>query len=175
MKNILLLIFVLFVACNKGKSTENPSKIRESIATSTTDLSSGTEFKPVTNPTWTEEFMELVNDHRRSLGQRAIVHDEGLKEIARLHSENMAQGTVSFGHTGFSSRCSEGREALGGGNWCGENVASGQRSPQEVFTSWINSSGHRANIESERATHSGFSWARSASGKYYWTHLFIEH
>jgi uncharacterized protein YkwD len=175
MKNILLLIFVLFVACNKSKSTEELSEIRESIGTSTSDPAPGTEVKPFTNPTWTEEFMELVNDHRRSLGQRAILHDEELEEIARLHSEHMAQGTVSFGHTGFSSRCSEGRDALGGGNWCGENVAFGQRSPQEVFTSWINSSGHRANIESERATHSGFSYARSSSGKYYWTHLFIEH
>ena len=28
----------------------------------------------------------------------------------------------------------------------GENIAKGQRTPQEVMNSWMNSSGHRANI-----------------------------
>lgn len=130
---------------------------------------------PVVTETWTEEFMGYVNDHRRSIGLRALIHNDDMGDIARIHSENMAYGKVAFGHTGFSSRCSEARAALGGGNWCGENVAAGQKTPRDAFNSWMNSSGHRANIESSRASHTGFGYAKSSTGKYYWTQIFLEH
>ncbi len=119
--------------------------------------------------------MDLVNDHRASIGLRALIHDDEMGTIARTHSQNMASGAVAFGHTGFSSRCSASKTALGGGNWCGENVAAGQTTPKAAFTSWMNSSGHRANIEQGRATHTGFGYAKSSSGKYYWTQIFVEH
>lgn len=118
--------------------------------------------------------MDLVNNHRTSIGLRALILDDGLNEIVLEHSQNMANKTVAFGHTGFSSRCSAGYDALGGGSWCGENVAMGQKTPQAAFTSWMNSSGHRANIESSRATHTGFAYAKSSSGTYYWTQIFIK-
>jgi uncharacterized protein YkwD len=128
----------------------------------------------VVNDAWAEEFMDLVNDHRRSIGLRALIHDEDMGAIAKKHSVNMANGTVAFGHGGFSTRCSESKAALGGGNWCGENVAAGQRTPKDAFNSWMNSSGHRANIESSRASHTGFGYARNSSGKYYWTQIFLQ-
>jgi uncharacterized protein YkwD len=31
-------------------------------------------------------------------------------------------------------------------SWAGENIAKGQRTPQEVMNAWMNSPGHRANI-----------------------------
>lgn len=118
--------------------------------------------------------MDLVNDHRQGLGLRALIHDPGMEKIAQTHSQNMANGTVAFGHTGFSSRCSQARAILGGGNLCAENVAYGQKTPQAAFNSWMNSSGHRANIEQPRATHTGFGYAKSASGTLYWTQIFLE-
>ncbi len=133
-----------------------------------------TPTSPSTSQTWTEEFMDLVNVHRASIGLTALLHDDEMGAIARTHSQNMASGAVAFGHTGFSGRCSASRAALSGGNWCGENVAAGQTSPKAAFISWMNSSGHRANIEQGRATHTGFGYARSSSGKYYWTQIFLE-
>lgn len=124
--------------------------------------------------TMTEEFMELVNDHRISIGLRPLTHDAELGAIATQHSANMASGSVAFGHTGFSSRCSASRTAMGGGNWCGENVAMGQKTVQAAFTSWMNSSGHRANIEKSSATHTGFGFKKSASGTWYWTQIFLQ-
>lgn len=118
--------------------------------------------------------MDLVNDHRRSLGLRALIHDPGMERIAQGHCQNMANGSVAFGHTGFSTRCKDARSALGGGNLCAENVAYGQKTPQAAFNSWMNSSGHRANIEQSRATHTGFGYARSSSGTVYWTQIFLE-
>jgi uncharacterized protein YkwD len=86
----------------------------------------------------------------------------------------MANGTTAFGHTGFSTRCSAAKSVLGGGNWCGENVAAGQKTPKDAFNSWMNSSGHRANIEKGQATYTGFGYAQNSSGKYYWTQIFLE-
>lgn len=175
MKKLFLLLFLFAIACNK----ENPQdSVTVPEVDSTTPIHAGSGTGPetgiVTPSNWTEEFMLLVNDHRRSLGLRGLIHHEELAEIARKHSQNMAAGIVSFGHTGFSSRCSDAREALGGGNLCAENVAVGQKSPETVFNSWMSSSGHRANIEKARVTHTGLGHAKNSSGKYYWTQIFIE-
>ncbi len=122
----------------------------------------------------TEDFMLLINDHRQSLGIDPLIHVEGLQEIAEEHSENMAFKIVAFGHTGFSERCSLARTVLGGGNLCAENVANGQKTVQSAFNSWMNSSGHRANIEQVRVTHTGFGFAKTSSGAWYWTQIFLE-
>lgn len=129
---------------------------------------------PFVEQTWSERFFELVNLHRAGLGLEKVIPSPELSSIAQIHSDDMAAGTIAFGHSGFSIRCSEAREALGGGNWCAENVANGQGTPEAVFKSWMSSAGHRANIESTRATHSGLGYTRSLSGKYYWTQLFLE-
>lgn len=184
MKKIFLLLLMFAIACNKDSSNSTQTGTGPGLETTTPAISPpspppttptpSTPTNPVTNQTWTEEFMDLVNDHRSTLGLRALIHDDEMAEIARSHSHNMASGTVAFGHTGFSSRCTASKSALGGGNWCAENVAAGQSTPKSAFTSWLNSSGHRANIEQARATHTGFGYARSSSGKYYWTQIFVE-
>lgn len=186
MKKTLILLLMFSISCNKDSS--NPAPTGTGAETETTipavtpaptpinpiPTTPTTPTAPSTTQTWTEEFMDLVNDHRASIGLRALIHDDDMGDIARTHSQNMASGAVAFGHTGFSSRCSASKAALGGGNWCGENVAAGQTTPRAAFTSWMNSSGHRANIEKSTATHSGFGFAKSSSGKYYWTQIFIQ-
>jgi uncharacterized protein YkwD len=122
----------------------------------------------------TEEFMNLINDHRESMGLKALVHVDGLQAIVEEHSSEMATGAVAFGHDGFSSRCTLGRQVIGGGNWCGENVAEGQKTVTGAFNAWMNSPGHRANIENSRASHTGFGFAKNSSGTMYWTQIFLE-
>lgn len=120
------------------------------------------------------EYMTLINTHRENLGLEPLMLDEEMSKVALTHSANMASGKVSFGHTGFSQRCSENREIMGGGNLCGEIVAAGQSTVQKVFTSWMNSSGHRSKIEEPRYTHTGFGYAKNAEGKMYWTQVFLQ-
>ena len=55
----------------------------------------------------------------------------------------------------------------------GENIAMGQRTPQEVMNSWMNSSGHRANILNPSFTTLGVGIAKDANGTIYWTQMFI--
>ncbi|HEY4552384.1 MAG TPA: CAP domain-containing protein, partial [Bacillaceae bacterium] len=52
----------------------------------------------------------------------------------------------------------------------GENIAYGQRTPEEVVKAWMNSSGHRANILNSSFTHIGVGYVAEGN---YWTQQFI--
>ncbi|WP_242664935.1 CAP domain-containing protein, partial [Geobacillus zalihae] len=52
----------------------------------------------------------------------------------------------------------------------GENIAKGQRTPQEVVNAWMNSEGHRANILNKNFTHIGVGFEENG---YIWTQQFI--
>ena len=60
-----------------------------------------------------------------------------------------------------------------------ENIAAGQRTAEEVYTSWMGSPGHRRNIEDCSLTYHGIGLARGAHTVPYgtisnaWTHDFI--
>ena len=53
----------------------------------------------------------------------------------------------------------------------GENIAKGQRTPQEVVQAWMNSEGHRRNILSSDYTHIGVGYDPNG---HHWTQMFIE-
>jgi uncharacterized protein YkwD len=53
----------------------------------------------------------------------------------------------------------------------GENVAYGQRTPQEVMTAWMNSPGHRRNILNSRYTQIGVGSVDNGRS-IYWTQVF---
>ena len=158
---IFLFFTLLLITYSCGKNSDNQS--------SETSESMTPEIR-----TMTDDFMELVNNHRINIGLSPLIHDEGMGTIARKHSQNMANGSVAIGHDGFSDRCSQAENLLGGGNYCAENVAVGQKSVQAAFSFWMNSSVHRANIESARSTHAGFGYMKDSTGRYYWTQLFLE-
>lgn len=157
-KLLVLLSLVVLISC---EGSGGSAKSEDSVS-------------PQMNESVTNEFMALVNSHRKSLGLKNLIHSDAMALIAAHHSKDMADKSVSFGHDGFSSRCAEARTALGSGNFCGENVAMGQKTAQAVFTAWMNSPSHRANIENSRVTHSGLGLATDKSGAIYWTHLFLE-
>ena len=52
----------------------------------------------------------------------------------------------------------------------GENIAMGQRTPEEVVNAWMNSEGHRANILNASFTQIGMGYVAEGN---YWTQMFI--
>jgi uncharacterized protein YkwD len=56
----------------------------------------------------------------------------------------------------------------------GENIAAGQRSPAAVVRAWLNSPGHRRNIETAAYRYIGVGAVHRASSVYgwYWTQDF---
>jgi uncharacterized protein YkwD len=53
-----------------------------------------------------------------------------------------------------------------------ENVAWNQQNAQSAVNSWMNSSGHRANILDPSLTEMGAAMTRSARGEPYWIQVF---
>lgn len=121
-------------------------------------------FAPPGVDPWTPEaetfenrVVELTNQRRLEGGccgsqgcfpaSRALTVDESLRAAARLHARDMAaQGY--FAHESLDGRAvvDRVRQAGFGGCAVGENIARGQRTPEEVMAGWMESDGHCANI-----------------------------
>lgn len=88
---------------------------------------------------------QLVNEHRTGMGLAALQWNETIAIECRIHSEEMAN-TNSLNHNGFNERINKIGETISW-SWAGENVAYNY-SVQGAVTAWLNSPGHKSNIES---------------------------
>jgi len=80
----------------------------------------------------------------------------------------IAQSNIS--HDDFNLRFQELQQKVNAYS-AGENVASGYQDASSVMNGWLNSSGHKANIEGNY-THIGLAAIKDAQGRYYYTQLF---
>lgn len=87
----------------------------------------------------------------------------------RNMSHEQTPGTPGFVAANFGARVSKAGYPIAGG---GENIAAGQSSVQQVMRSWMNSSGHRANILNDDYWHVGFGVAQDRFGHLYWCSVF---
>jgi len=55
-----------------------------------------------------------------------------------------------------------------------ENIAYGQKSPEEVMKTWLKSSGHRSNILNSKFTEIGCGMSLSENGRLYWCVCFAK-
>ncbi|WP_229369259.1 CAP domain-containing protein [Umezawaea beigongshangensis] len=88
----------------------------------------------------------IVNAKRAEAGCAALKIDDRVTTAAQKHSSDMAARNY-FSHTtpegvDFGTRM----KAAGYPSPGGENIAAGQRTPEQVMESWMNSPGHRRNI-----------------------------
>lgn len=121
------------------------------------------------------EVHKLVNAHRTSRGLKPLASDSRIIEQARLHSQNMASGLFSFGHQNFSNRIQRLSRTMSI-SASAENVAYNRGYEDiagEAFKGWINSPGHKKNIEGD-FTHTGIGVAKSEDGRYYLTQIFVK-
>ena len=88
----------------------------------------------------------------------------------KQHSTDMAN-TNSMNHDGFTERASNIFSKFGGSS-AAENVAYGQTSAKQVVTDWLNSPGHRTNIEGD-FVYTGISVVKNSKGVNYFTQIFI--
>ena len=120
------------------------------------------------------QVVELVNAERAKNGLSSLTLDSSVSNVARAKSKDMATNNY-FSHTSPTYGGAGSMLSQFGIKYTayGENIASGQKTPQEVVTAWMNSSGHRANILSSDFTKIGVGYAANSSGKAYWTQMFI--
>lgn len=118
------------------------------------------------------EIVELVNQHRATLGLNALIISDIIADQSRIHSKGMAAGRVRFSHDGFDKRADAIREQIGGLGFA-ENVAYGQTTAESVVEGWLNSPGHRKNIEGD-FTHIGIGIAQAKDRSLYYTQIFAK-
>lgn len=94
-----------------------------------------------------EAVLNLVNDERAKAGLKPLKMSEELRSIANLKAKDMADNNY-FSHTSptYGSPFQMLQDFGVHYSAAGENIAAGQKTPQEVMNAWLNSSGHRANI-----------------------------
>lgn len=160
-----------------GTSKPDTNQPGSKPETSTPDKNAGTTEentkKPETNSenlSYAEQVVKLVNVERAKAGLHALTIDANVTAAANIRAKEIV---TSFSHTRpdgrkFSTVLTDNGIRYTG---AGENIAWGQRSPEEVVSAWMNSEGHRANILNAKYTKIGVGYL-NASGRNYWVQLF---
>ncbi|MBP1926647.1 putative YkwD family protein [Sedimentibacter acidaminivorans] len=147
---------------------ENTNTTTEKDTTSNTTVSSS-------NLNYEQKVVELVNIERQKAGLSALTLDTSISNVARTKSQDMADNNY-FAHQSPTYGSAGDMLKQFGIKWSawGENIASGQRSPESVVTAWMNSEGHRANILSSNFSKIGVGYAVNSKGTPYWTQMFTK-
>ena len=120
---------------------------------------------------YAEQIVKLVNAERAKEGLPAVQLDAQITAAANIRAREIVQ---QFAHTrpngsSFYTVLKENGISYMG---CGENIAYGQRTAEEVMNGWMNSSGHRANIMNKNYKNIGVGYYQDARGVKYWVQLF---
>ena len=120
--------------------------------------------------------LELTNKERARNGLSPLVLADRLSTSAEWKAEDMADRNY-FDHADGAGRDFVDRaEQYGYADWTflGENIAAGQRTPEEVVAEWMASPGHRKNILKPQFKEIGLGFADDPHSSYkrYWVQEF---
>ncbi|MEG4007177.1 CAP domain-containing protein [Microcoleus sp. Pol11C1] len=123
--------------------------------------------------------LELTNLERSKLGLSPLTLNTQLLNAAENHSQNMALQDF-FSHTGKDGSSLGSRISATGYQFsaAAENIAAGYSTPEQVVSSWMNSSGHRANILNPNLKEIGIGYyfladdTGTENWNHYWTQVF---
>lgn len=123
------------------------------------------------NANFVRQVVNLVNQERAKAGLSPVTADTSIQAAAQVRAKEIEK---SFSHTrpdgsSFSTALTQQGVTYRGS---GENIAWGQKTPEQVMNGWMNSDGHRANILNKNFTKIGVGYHQNASGTNYWTQLF---
>ncbi|UNU22719.1 CAP domain-containing protein [Microcoleus vaginatus] len=155
------LLTILLPKC--GAVTLEPSRPETSMNTKVAS-SAITDLEKAVN--------EQINQYRASKKLPPLSIDPRISQVARIHSEDMAKGKVTFSHEGFEGRA---KAITIPYKSVAENLAYnfGYNDPvRNAVEGWIKSDGHRKNMEGQFNV-TGIGVAKNAKGEYYFTQLFV--
>jgi uncharacterized protein YkwD len=117
-----------------------------------------------------QEFLQLVNAKRRSVGCPELKWDNQIALVALKHSRDMISRNF-FGHTNPDGkdpfeRLQESKVVFSA---AAENIAFGPKTGREVFEFWLSSPEHRKNMLDCRFTRHGIAYVEDR-----WTHLLLK-
>ncbi len=121
-----------------------------------------------------QKIHQLINQYRISINLPSLELDERISQLAREHSEAMANKKIPFGHYGFKKRIRKIALFLPN-KAASENVASYHGNPlseEIVVQFWLKSGKHRKIIQGDYNL-TGIGVAKNADDVYYFTQIFI--
>lgn len=124
-----------------------------------------------TDLSYAQQVVALVNEERAKAGLSALTMDADITAAANVRAKEIKQ---SFSHTrpdgsSFGTALKEQGVSFRGS---GENIAWGQKTPEQVMDGWMNSTGHRANILNENFKNIGVGYYQDENGVNHWVQLF---
>lgn len=120
------------------------------------------------------QVIDLTNQERIKNGLKPLAANWELSRVARYKAMDMRDKNY-FSHTSptYGDPFTMIKNFGIAYSAAAENIAAGQTTPQAVVQSWMNSSGHRANILNPNYTQIGVGYAKGGSYGYYWVQQFI--
>ncbi|NLY70715.1 MAG: serine protease [Clostridiales bacterium] len=121
-----------------------------------------------------QQVLELVNKERAAVGLPGLKMNADLAAVAEKKAEDMRDNNY-FSHTSptYGSPFDMMKQFGISYKAAGENIAKGQRTPEEVMNGWMNSKGHRENILNANFTEIGVGFVTDSNGGTYWVQMFI--
>lgn len=174
-----------------NKHFKNPHMIHPRDEVELPDGSTGTSTDQANNPagdsadsgsegrtsemTQAEAILQLVNKERQKAGVPDLTLSDKLTQIAYTKAKDMADKNY-FSHESptYGSPFDMLKQFGVSYSYAGENIAAGQKSAEEVMNSWMNSSGHKANILNKNYTQLGVGFYRGGQYGTEWVQLFIK-
>lgn len=124
-------------------------------------------------PAIEHDILYLINRHREANKLPPLIENTTMAAEARQHSIDMASHRIAFGHDGLDTRTKSISAHVKGVTQVGENVAYGTMTAQQVVNAWLNSPGHRRNIEG-KYRFTGIGVARDSKSQLYFTQIFAQ-
>ncbi len=153
LRYLILCLSLIAFSCSKEELLEKDSGLNKSLT--------ATEQE--------NKLFDLVNEHRISLNLNPLTFDNLSYSFASEHSEYMiSQGVTS--HVKFNERAAE-ISAGTGAEFVAENVANDYFTIEDAMKAWLESSGHKENIEGDY-THSAISIKKDSNENLYFTQIF---
>ncbi|MCK5442497.1 MAG: CAP domain-containing protein [Maribacter sp.] len=150
---LILCLSLIAFSCSKEELLENDSGLNKSLT--------ATEQE--------NKLFNLLNEHRLSLNLSSLTFDNLSYSFASEHSEYMiSQGVTS--HVKFNERAAE-ISAETGAEFVAENVANDYFTIEDAMKAWLESPGHKENIEGDYS-HSAISVKKDPNGNLYFTQIF---
>lgn len=144
----------------------------QTTTTTTTTATTGNSMFSATEWNYANRVIELVNQQRAAYGLGPVSATNALSSAAQARA---IETVALFSHTRpDGTSCFTILPTYGVSYWtCGENIAAGQDTPEDVVTAWMNSPGHRANILNGNFGHLGVGcyFTNNAYG-IYWSQMF---
>ena len=170
MKKSLMKKVANATAVNNKKPVPTTKPAPTTAPVPTTKPSTSTNTSGISN--YANQVLQLVNQERANAGLSALTTNATITSAANKRAQETAQ---SFSHTrpngsSFSTVLKEYGVPF---RAAGENIAYGQKTPQEVVTGWMNSPGHRANILKSSFGKIGIG-VYQTNGVIYWTQVFTD-